>query len=331
MDSTVLPEFRDVEAAASRIAGRAFETPLLENAALNRTLGRRVLLKLESLQRTGSFKIRGATNRIALIPETERAKGVVAFSSGNHAQGVAAAAGQFGIPATIVMPADAPRAKLEGTKALGARIVFYDRAKDDREAIAAAIAEASSATLIRPFDDPGIIAGQATAGLELIRQASASGATLESVLVPCGGGGLVSGIALALSQASPSTKVFSVEPENFDGMRRSLASGKRVSAPGGATSIADALMSPAPGHLPFALAAKLGAMGLVVNDRELAAGVAYAAGTLKLIIEPGGSAGLSAALAGHAPSGEGALGIVVSGGNCDLEMLEDCISRTAQP
>jgi threonine dehydratase len=225
-----LPTFADIEAAAARIAPWAVETPVIENADLNARTGGRVLLKLETLQRAGSFKFRGACNRILQIPKDARAKGVVAFSSGNHAQGVAAAAALFGIPATIVMPLDAPEAKIAGTRGLGAEIVPYHRIKDDREAIAAEVCAARGATLVRPFDDAAIVAGQGTAGLEFVRQAAARGVALERVLAPCSGGGLVSGIALAFSKESPGTGIWAVEPEGFDGMGRSLAAGERVAA-----------------------------------------------------------------------------------------------------
>ena len=323
-----LPEFADVEAAAKRIAPYAYETPLIENPALNERLGARVFLKLESLQRTGSFKFRGAYNRIALISEAERKNGVVAFSSGNHAQGVAAAARLFGIPATIVMPTDSPKAKLAGTRALGATIVFYDRVRDDREALAARELEAHGGTLIRPFDDAGIVAGQGTIGLELAAQAKRLGCgALDAVLVPCSGGGIVSGIALALSGVSPGTAAISVEPENFDGMRRSLADGERETAPGGALSIADALMAPTPGRVPFALAKKLMRPGLTVSDEELACAVAYAATVLKLIIEPSGTAGLAALLAGKYDVHGMNVAVVLTGGNCDFETVARCMSQ----
>ncbi len=327
VDSTGLPEFADVVAAARRIAPHAVETPLIESAALNARLGGRVLLKLESLQRTGSFKFRGACNRIGLIPEGERSRGVVAFSSGNHAQGVAAAAALFAMPAVIVMPKDAPRAKIAGTKAFGAEIVFYDRLTDDREAIAQRLCAARGAALIRPFDDAGIMAGQGTAGLEIARQAAARGVRLDAVLVPCSGGGLVSGIALALSGASPGTQAISVEPENFDGMRRSLAAGNRVGAPSGALSLADALMSPVPGRLPFAIAEIHMTAGLAVGDDNLAAAVAYAARHLKLIIEPGGSAGLAALLGGQYDVHGKTVAAILTGGNCDFETVAACLSR----
>jgi threonine dehydratase len=330
VDSTGLPEFADIEAAAARIAPHAVETPLIENAALNARLGGRIFLKPESLQRTGSFKFRGAYNRIALIPENERSNGVVAFSSGNHAQGVAAAAALFGIPATIVMPKDAPRAKIEGTKALGATVVHYDRVTEDREALAAGLMEETGATLVRPFDDAGVIAGQGTIGLEIVRQAAARGVKLDAVLVPCGGGGIVTGIALALSAASPGTQVISVEPEQFDGMRRSLAAGERTTAPGGPHSIADALMAPTPGHIPFALAKKYIKTGLGVNESALAQAVAYATRNLKLIIEPGGSAGLAALLGGQYHVNGRTVAVVLTGGNCDFETVAACLARASQ-
>jgi threonine dehydratase len=323
-DPTRPPEFADVEAAAVRIAPYAVETPLIESRALNERLGARVFLKAESLQYTGSFKFRGAYNRISLIPESERPGGVVAFSSGNHAQGVAAAAKIFAIPAVIVMPKDAPRAKIEGTKAYGAEVLFYDRVTDDREAIAAEVCAARRATLVRPFDDAGVVAGQGTAGLEIVRQAPVG---LDAVLVPCSGGGVASGIALAISGASPGTDVISVEPEDFDGMRRSLLAGERSTAPGGALSIADALMAPTPGKVPFALAKRLIAQGLTVTDRDLARAAAYAAGTLKLIIEPGGAAGLAALLAGRYAVHGKTVAVVLTGGNCDLETVASCIAQ----
>src|SRR3984957_20820887 len=242
-----VPSFADVVAAAARIAPYAVRTPLVEAPALNALRGGRVFLKLENLQRTGSFKFRGACNRILMIPQNERARGVVAFSSGNHAQGVAAAAQLFGIPALIVMPADAPKAKIEGTRAYGAEIVAYDRVHDDREAIAEKLCEERGATLIKPYDDPQVIAGQGTVGLEIAEDAARMGIALDAVAAPCSGGGLVTGIALALEGAGSAAFVHSVEPEDFDGMRRSLKAHARSTAPGGKLSIADALMAPTPG------------------------------------------------------------------------------------
>ncbi len=331
MNASGIPVYADIEAAAARIAPYVAETPLIESRALNARVGARVLLKLETLQRTGSFKFRGALNCILQIPEAERGRGVVAFSSGNHAQGVAAAAGLLGIPAVIVMPADAPVAKLEGTRALGAEIVFYDRQRDDREAMAAELCAKRGATLVRPFDDAAVVAGQGTIGLELARQAAALGARLGHVVVPCSGGGLVSGIALALSEIAPAATVHSVEPEDFDGMRRSLIAGSRTAAPGGAVSLADALMAPVPGQIPFALARSRLGEGVSVNDEELARAVSYAVRVLKLVVEPGGAAGLAALLAARIDAGFGDVAIVLSGGNCDPATLAQCCSRVANP
>ena len=320
-----LPTFADIEAAAARIEPFACRTPLVENAGLNRQLGARVLLKLETLQRTGSFKFRGALNRIAKIAPAERGKGVVAFSSGNHAQGVAAAAALFGVPALIVMPKDAPRAKLEGTRAYGAEIVFYDRVKDDREAIATALCEERGATLVRPFDDPDVVAGQGTVGLEIAQDAALLGVTLDAVLAPCSGGGLIGGIALAFSVLSPSTRIVSVEPENYDGMRRSLAAGARTAAPGGAPSVADGLMAPIPGEIPFALAVRHLTDALTISDSELANAVAYAAQTLKLIVESSGAAGLAALVSGKYAVAGKAVAAVLTGANGDFSaVIEAC-------
>ena len=292
-------------------------TPLVESPVLNALTGGRVFLKLETLQRSGSFKFRGACNRLAMILQSERGQGVVAFSSGNHAQGVAAAAALFGMPAVIVMPSDAPRSKIEGTRALGGTIVEYDRRRDDREAIAARICAERGAVLVKPFDDGGVIAGQGTAGLEIAEDAVRFGVTLDAVLAPCSGGGLVSGLALALRGAGLSAKVHSVEPENFDGMKRSLEARKRVQAPGGKLSIADSLMAPMPGAIVFELARALLAPGLAVSDTELEQAVAFAARDLKLVVEPGGAAALAAVLAGKLDTRGRTVALVLSGGNAD--------------
>ncbi len=322
-----LPAFTDIEAAAARIAPYAVKTPLIENAALNDKLGARVFLKLETLQRTGSFKFRGALNKISQITPGDRAKGVVAFSSGNHAQGVAAAAALFSIPALIVMPKDVPVAKLEGTRSYGAEVVFYDRLRDDREAIARALCEERGATLVRPFDDPDIVAGQGTIGLEIAHEAAVRGVTLDAVLAPCSGGGLIGGIALALSATSPSTRVASVEPENYDGMRRSIAAGKRLAAPGGTPSIADALMAPTPGEIPFALAQRHLSDTLAIADDDLALAVAYAALTLKLIVEPSGTAGLAALMCDRFSAVGKAVAVVLTGANCDFSAVAQACAQ----
>jgi threonine dehydratase len=323
----MVPVFADVEAAAARVAPYAVRTPLVESAVLNALTGGRIFLKLEILQRTGSFKFRGACNRLAMIPESERSKGVVAFSSGNHAQGVAAAAGLFGMPAVIVMPSDAPRPKIEGTRALGAEIVEYDRVRDDREAIAARIREERGAALVKPYDDAGIIAGQGTAGLEIAEDAARLGVMLDDVLSPCSGGGLVSGVALALKGAGSMARVHSVEPERFDGMKRSLEAGVRTQAPGGALSVADALMAPVPGVIVFELAKDILAPGFAVSDEELERAVSFAAQKLKLLVEPGGTAALAALLAGKIDARGKTVALILSGGNAEFATVAAAVAR----
>jgi threonine dehydratase len=320
--------YDDVLAAKKRIALHAVRTPLVESKLLGERISGRVFLKLEFLQRTGSFKFRGALNRVSLIPENQRKAGVVAFSSGNHAQGVAAAAALFHMPALIVMPSDAPKPKIEGTKALGAEVVLYDRVKEDREAIAGRIREERGATLVKPFDDPMIIVGQGTIGLEIAEDAERLGVSLDEVLAPCSGGGLVTGTALALKGSGVTAKVRSVEPENFDGMRRSLEKGERVTAPGGKLSIADALMAPTPGVHVFALARDLLSPGLAVTDTELERAVVFAATRLKLLVEPGGAAALAALLAGKTTGKSVAL--VLSGGNADFAAIAGMVKRNSE-
>ena len=326
MTVLIIPTFADVVAAAGRLAGVAVITPLVESPLLGERTGGRVFLKLETLQRTGSFKFRGAYNRLSQLSEAERTKGVVAFSSGNHAQGVAAAAKLLKIPATIVMPADAPRIKMENTKAYGAEVVAYDRKRQSREEVAAKLAAELGAVLVPSFDDPNIVAGQGTVGLEIATQAKAIGVALDRVLVPCSGGGLTSGIALALSGASPNTRVFAVEPEDYDGARLSLAAGQRMAAPGKRETIADALMSPAPGHIPFAILKACKAGAAAVPDEALLHAVGYAARELKLVVEPGGAAALAAVLSGAFDSRGKTIAIVLSGGNIDPDMLVRCLT-----
>ena len=320
-----IPVFSDVVAAAARLDNVAVTTPFILSPLLSQQLGARVFLKLETLQRTGSFKFRGAYNRLVQLSPVERRRGVVAFSSGNHAQGVAAAAKLLDMPATIVMPKDAPRIKLENTRALGAEVVFYDRKRDRREEIAVRIAGEKGAIVVPAFDDAAVVAGQGSAGLEIATQAAALGVNLDAVLVPCSGGGLTSGIALALSAASPATRVFAVEPEGFDGLGLSLARGERTAAPADRDSIADSLMSPAPGIIPFAILEACRAGGLAVGDEALVRAVGFAARQLKLVVEPGGAAGLAALLTGAYDARGQAIGIVLSGGNIDPEMLIRCL------
>jgi threonine dehydratase len=312
-----LPGIDDIRRAAERLAGSAVVTPLLAAAAVDARLGGRLLVKAETLQRTGSFKFRGAFNTLKQLSPAEQRAGVVAFSSGNHAQGVAAAAQLLGIAATIVMPADAPAIKIANTRAYGADVVLYDRYRESREAIAAAIAERSGAILVKPFDDVRVIAGQGTAGLEIAAQAAALGLALDAVVIPCSGGGLAAGCALALEAVSPGTKVYTAEPAGFDDMRRSLAAGERVANAEGAASLCDALMAPMPGEITFAVGRRILAGGFVVDDNEVLTAMAAGFTDYKLVIEPGGAAALAAILAGKLALAGKTVAVVASGGNVD--------------
>jgi len=324
-----LPAYEDVVAAAGRLEGVTRVTPLLADTALDALTGGRVLLKVESLQHTGSFKLRGAYNRLVQLSAAERAAGVVAFSSGNHAQGVAEAARRLGIRASIVMPADAPRAKLENTRALGADVVTYDRDRESREEIAGRLARERGAVLVPSFDDPHIIAGQGTAGLELVAQALALGAPPDDVLVCCSGGGLVSGCALAVKHHAPEARVFAVEPEHFDDTRRSLEAGRRVSNAPGHRSICDALLAPSPGEITFELMTDLLAGSLVVSDAEVRRAMAFAFERLRLVVEPGGAVALAAVLAGRLDCRGRVVAVVISGGNVDAAVFCDAIDGRA--
>jgi threonine dehydratase len=309
--------FIDIEAAAQRLDGLAVVTPVIENAALNAACGGRVLLKPECLQRTGSFKFRGAYNRIAQLDAAELEAGVVAWSSGNHAQGVAAAAALLGTRATIVMPHDAPQIKLQRTLELGAEVVGYDRFSEDREAIARNIAQRSGAALVPSYDHPDVIAGQGTCGLEFTRQLDSLGITLDSLLVCCGGGGLISGVAIAFAALSPVTSVFSVEPVEFDDTARSLVAGERLANPADARSICDALLAERPGALTFEINQRLLRGGLRVSDDEVRTAMRFAFEHLKLVVEPGGAVALAAVLSGKHDCRNQAVGVVISGGNVD--------------
>ena len=315
--------FADVAAAADRLRGVAVETPLLESDALNALVGGRLLVKAEPLQRTGSFKFRGAYNAIAVL----RPPAVVAYSSGNHAQGVALAARLLGIAATIVMPEDAPATKLAGTRTLGAEVMTYDRLSEDREAIGAVIAERSGAVLIRPYDEPLVMAGQGTAGLELAEQAARRGCRLDTALVCCGGGGLIAGCATALTHVVAGIAVHAVEPEGHDDTRRSLAAGHRVENAPGVRSFCDALLAPAPGELTFAVNRRLLAGGIAVSDAEVAHAMRLAFRHLKLVIEPGGAVALAAALAGKVATQGRITAVVVSGGNVDADLFARIVAE----
>ncbi len=320
------PGFAEVVAAAGRLAGIARRTPLLTDTPLDGLVGARLLLKAECLQVTGSFKIRGAWNRLVQLSPAERAAGVVAFSSGNHAQGVAEAARRLGIPATIVMPADAPRAKLENTRALGAEVVTYDRSRENREEIAGRLAAARGATLVPSFDDREIIAGQGTVGLEIMEQAAARGLVPDDVVICCSGGGLAAGSALAVRAQAAATRVFTAEPAGFDDTRRSLKRGERVANDPGGASFCDALLAPAPGRITFALMRELVAGGLVATDDEVRAAMILAFRHLKLVLEPGGAVALAAVLAGRLPCRGRTVAVVLSGGNVDAGLYREVLA-----
>ena len=317
MSGPTLPTIEDVRDAARRIAPRAVRTPLLESPALNRRVGGRVLVKAEALQLTGSFKFRGAYNRISRLTPAERKAGVVAFSSGNHAQGVAAAAYLEGVPAVIVMPADAPALKLANTRAWGAEVVTYDRERESREAIGARIASERGAVLVKPYDDFHVIAGQGTAGLEIAADLQARGLAPDAVVTPASGGGLNAGIGLALDDAFPGVALYTAEPAGFDDHARSFAAGRRLANEPGASSFCDALLAPEPGELTFPLARVRQRGGLVASDRETETAMIEAFTELKLVLEPGGAVALAAVLAGRLPTADRLIVVVGSGGNVD--------------
>jgi len=319
--SASLPTAADVDAAARRLAGVALHTPLLSSAALDAMTGGRVFLKAETLQRTGSFKFRGAYNRLAAIPPGERTGGVVAYSSGNHAQGVAAAARLLGMPCVIVMPRDAPRAKRERTVALGAELVLYDRERDDREAIARELAARRGAVLVPPYDDALIIAGQGTAGREIVDDLRALGLTPDVVVVTASGGGLTAGIALAVRARAPSAAVYTAEPQGFDDHARSFRSGRRERNDAITGTICDALMARMPGEITFAINRSLVGAGVAASDAEVAAAVAFAFSELKLVVEPGGAVALAALMTGKVDVRGKIAVAVLSGGNVDPELF----------
>ncbi len=321
-----LPTIKDVEAAAERLAGLSVRTPLIEHPVLNERVSGRVLLKAENLQRVGAFKFRGAYNAISQIDRAEYPGGVVACSSGNHAQGVAHAAALCELPAVIVMPLDAPPLKLKRTKDFGAEVVTYDRATEDRTAIAMEIAGKRKAAFIHPFDDPHVMAGQGTAGLELMQQAKEVGAKLDVVLVCCAGGGLLSGVSLAVKAADPSTSVHSVEPEGFDDFARSLDKGERVLNELKSGSICDALLVETPGENTFAIAQQNCGAGLVVTDEEARDAMRFAFHELKLVLEPGGAVALAAVLSGKFSAAGKTVCCLLSGGNADPVAYSEIIS-----
>jgi threonine dehydratase len=315
--------FDDVRAARERIAAHVHRTPVLSSRQIDESVGCRVVFKCETFQRVGAFKARGAFSRLTLMTPEERSRGVVAFSSGNHAQAVALAARELGLQATIIMPLDAPASKVAATRGYGARVVLYDRAGgEDREAIARKYVEEEGATLVPPFDDEAVIAGQGTLGLELMEDVP----DLEVIVTPCGGGGLLSGVSLAARGFNPDIRLYGVEPEAGDDMQRSLAAGHPVSIPVPAT-IADALQTTRPSERTFAIVSALAEGVVTVSDLELRRAMALLASRMKIVVEPGGTAAFAALLHGKIPDVAGRkVGVVLSGGNVDLERFGSLVA-----
>jgi threonine dehydratase len=314
-----LPIFADVEAAAKRLAPIVSRTPVLESPIVNDQLGCRILIKAECLQRTGSFKVRGAYNKIAQIPDEIRKKGVVAYSSGNHAQGVARAAKLLGIPARIVMPADAPKVKMGNTRRDGAIVVPYERKNANRVAISEGLVKDTGGTMVPPYNDPDIMAGQGTLGLEFAEQVKAMGAKLDMLLGPCSGGGMIGGCAIAFRGLSPETKVYCVEPEGYDDTTRSLAAGSRIELTTSPGSICDGLLVEAPGTITFEILKTHLAGGLVVTDAMVEKAVKLAFDEYKAVIEPSGAIGLAAIMAESQKFKGRTVGIIATGGNVDSD------------
>jgi len=319
--------YSDIEAAAKAIDGVAVKTPLLESPLLNAALGCRLRVKAEPLQITGSFKFRGAYNAISRIPEARRASGVVAFSSGNHAQGVAAAASMLGLPAAILMPADAPKTKVRLTKDWGAEVILFDRFTQSREEMGAKLCADRGATLIKPYDDPLIMAGQGTLAREAMQACQADGWTPDMFLSPAGGGGLIAGCSTAVKALSPATDVYSVEPAGFDDTAKSLVKGGRVANDPKARSICDALLAPEPGDLTFQVNRRTLTAGLAVTDEEALTAMAVAFRYLKLVVEPGGAVALAAVISGKLDVKGKRVLVVASGGNADADVYEQALAR----
>lgn len=316
----------DISQARARLQGKHVVTPVLEYDRINDRLGGRVLFKPENLQKTGSFKFRGAFNKIASLSDGQRQSGVVTFSSGNHAQGVAAAAKAFGIPATVVMPEDAPILKRENTRRLGADVVLYDRHLGDRKAIAEEIAARTGAVLVPPYDDEMVIAGQGTIGMEIADQLDAMNARADLLLCPVGGGGLIAGISTALKALRPHIKIHCVEPEGFDDTRISLERGERTGNRVGAHSICDAIVTQIPGEITFPINRRNLAGGFAVSDGDVVEAVRQLFEIAKLVVEPGGAVGFAALLAGRVDLRGRTAVVVLSGGNVDLEFFKQRIA-----
>jgi len=318
-----------IEAAATRLQGHIRRTPLLSSPFLDEMTGRRILIKPECLQHTGSFKFRGGWSALSAMDEATRKRGVIAFSSGNHAQGVAHAATLHGAPSVIIMPSDSPRIKIENTRALGAEVVMYDRATEDRDQIGADLSAERDLTLIKPFDEPLVIAGQGTCGLEIAEQARELGVTQAEVLVNCGGGGLTAGIALALEGHAPDMRVRPCEPEGFDDTARSLISGQIERNAAMSGSICDAIITPSPGQITFPVLKRLCGPGLVVSENDALRAMAQAFLRLKIVLEPGGAVSLAAALFHLDQIDADTVIVVATGGNVDPDIYARALETLA--
>ncbi len=322
-----MSDYEMIEAAAKRLDGHAVKTPLLSSPFLDEIAGRPLFVKAECLQRTGSFKFRGAWSAISALTDNERKRGVIAFSSGNHAQGIALAAQMNGIPAVIIMPSDAPEVKIKNTKALGAEVVLYDRATEDRDEVAAESNKGRDLILVKPFDNAYVIAGQGTTGLEIAAQAAEAGVKDAEVLVCCGGGGLTSGIALALEKTAPNFTVRPCEPQDFDDVARSLKSGKIETNTRRSGSLCDAIVTPSPGEMTFPILKRLCGAGIVVTEDECLHAMALAFDRLKIVVEPGGAVALAAALFHGDNIKTDAVIAVTTGGNVDVPVFQMALER----
>lgn len=317
--------YDDILAAAQRIDGKAFKTPLIQSAFLNQVTDANVFLKAETLQVTGSFKFRGAFNSISMLDSEQRSKGVVAASSGNHSQGIAEAARILGVDAKIVMPSDAPKIKIERTKRSGAEVIFYDRLIEDRVAICEGVANQTGGTFIHPYDNPNVVAGQGTVGLEICQQLESASETLDRMLICTGGGGLTAGITLAVKESFPNAKIHTCEPKNFDDYALSLLAGERIENKTAGGSICDAIVTPSPGEISFGICKDKLSPGFVCSDQEAMRAVAFAFNELKLVVEPGGAIALAALLQNKQKFAGETVAVTLSGGNIDLETLNKCL------